>query len=111
MTREELTDKMLLLPKPHSRANLIQQVWEIMNEDCLKQVEELKQKNEELLDMATNSVTVHSFIMVKEAKGILSDLIKEIDKHYCFVADGSDKRDFYEVLERARKFIEGKKWN
>jgi len=33
MTREELTEKMKDLPNPPSRVHLIQQVWEIMNDE------------------------------------------------------------------------------
>lgn len=33
MTREELTEKMKDLPNPLSRVHLIQQVWEIMNDE------------------------------------------------------------------------------
>lgn len=46
MTREELTDKMKDLPNPPSRVHLIQQVWEIMNDEN----EQLKENFDKLLD-------------------------------------------------------------
>lgn len=44
MTREELTEKMKDLPNPLSRVHLIQQVWEIMNDEN----EQLNKENGEL---------------------------------------------------------------
>lgn len=44
MTREELTEKMKDLPNPPSRVHLIQQVWEIMNDEN----EQLNKENGEL---------------------------------------------------------------
>ena len=45
MTREELSEKMKDIPNPPTRVNLIQQVWEIMNEEnkqLTEQIEKMK---------------------------------------------------------------------
>ena len=53
MTREELTDRMKDLPNPSCRVNLIQQVYDIMNEELTekdKQIDYAKSIIKSLLD-------------------------------------------------------------
>ena len=56
MTREELSEKMKDLPNPPTRVNLIQQVWEIMNEEnkqLTEQIEKMKKYGKLLQDICT----------------------------------------------------------
>ena len=57
MTREELTEKMKDLPNPPCRVNLIQQVWEIMNdenEQLNKEIVKLKDKTKRIIEYLLN---------------------------------------------------------
>lgn len=91
MTREELSDKMKDLPNPPTRVHLIQQVYDIMNEE-----------NENLMKINTEGLT--------ELNHINADLIienerlkKQIEWHYDEPTES--KNNFYVILKNGNHRI------
>ena len=59
MTREELTEKMKDLPNPPCRVNLIQQVWEIMNDENEQKTLQLHKAKEIIKDFILMAKVEH----------------------------------------------------
>ena len=78
MTREELTEKMKDLPNPPSRVHLIQQVWEIMNDEN----EQLNKENGKL-------------------EGFLEDEKKEY-----YELENFENNEIKKLIDKTKKIIE-----
>ena len=81
MTREELTEKMKDLSNPPSRVHLIQQVWEIMNDEneqlnkeIVKLKDETKRIIEYLLDYPYHAREKDFMQHIKETEDFLKEL-------------------------------------
>lgn len=80
MTREELTDKMKDLPNPPSRVNLIQQVWEIMNDENEQKTLQLHKAKEIIKDFILMAKVEHlkdRYETVDEAEQFLNNEVEE----------------------------------
>ena len=78
MTREELTEKMKDLPNPPSRVHLIQQVWEIMNDE-----------NEQL----------------NKENGKLEGLLEDEKKEY-YELENFENNEIKKLIDKTKKIIE-----
>ena len=79
MTREELTEKMKDLPNPPCRVNLIQQVWEIMNDENEQKTLQLHKAKEIIKDFILMAKIEHlkdRYETVDEAEQFLNNEVE-----------------------------------
>ena len=79
MTREELTEKMKDLPNPPCRVNLIQQVWEIMNDENEQKTLQLHKAKEIIKDFILMTKVEHlkdRYETVDEAEQFLNNEVE-----------------------------------
>lgn len=79
MTREELTEKMKDLPNPPCRVNLIQQVWEIMNDENEQKTLQLHKAKEIIKDFILMAKVEHlkdRYETVDEAEQFLNNEVE-----------------------------------
>jgi hypothetical protein len=103
MTREELTEKMKDLPNPPSRVHLIQQVWEIMNDEN-KRLEKENGKLEGFLeDERMEYYELENF----KNNGIkeLKDKTKKIIEYLLNYPYNAREEDFMQHIKETEDFL------